>query len=66
MPFEIDYPIVIPMEDNLVHTANSPFCSDPTCPCHDDPDLIAEANVLYQDGLLTDEEAMNYVLGRMV
>ena len=61
-----DQPIVIPMEDDLVHTADSPFCSDPSCPCHDDPTLIAEANVLYQDGLLTDEEALNYVLGKMV
>lgn len=57
-------PIVIPMEDELVHTADTPFCSDSTCPCHSDPDLIAEVNEQYENGLLTPEEATNYVLGK--
>jgi hypothetical protein len=36
-------PIVIPMEDDLIHTADHPFCSiDPTCPCHEDHELIAK------------------------
>lgn len=26
-------PIVIPMEDDLVHTAEHPYCDDETCPC---------------------------------
>ena len=59
-------PIPIPMEDDLVHTDHDPFCSDPTCPCHSDPDLIAEVNEQYQDGLLTPDEATNYVLGRQL
>jgi hypothetical protein len=29
-------PILIPMEDDLVHTDERPFCGDPTCPCHED------------------------------
>jgi hypothetical protein len=26
-------PIIIPMEDDLIHTDEQPFCSDVTCPC---------------------------------
>ena len=59
-------PIPIPMEDDLVHTDHDPFCSDPSCPCHSDPDLIAEVNDQYEAGLLTPEEATNYVMGRQL
>ncbi len=59
-------PIVLPMEDELVHTDHDPFCSDPACPCHPDPDLIAQVNEQYQEGLLTAEEATNYVMGKML
>jgi hypothetical protein len=27
-------PIVIPMEDEIIHTAIHPYCDDETCPCH--------------------------------
>jgi hypothetical protein len=27
-------PIVIPMEDELIHTQERPYCNDPACPCH--------------------------------
>jgi hypothetical protein len=27
-------PIVIPMEDELIHTRERPYCNDPACPCH--------------------------------
>lgn len=27
-------PIIIPMEDDLLHTQKNPYCSDPACPCH--------------------------------
>lgn len=27
-------PIVIPMEDKVLHTQNHPTCHDSTCPCH--------------------------------
>jgi hypothetical protein len=30
----MNQPITIPMEDELVHTQEHPFCDDPTCPCH--------------------------------
>jgi len=57
-------PIIIPMEDDLVHTDNSPFCRDSDCPGHSDPDLIAQVNEQYEAGLLTAEEATNYVMGK--
>ena len=60
----IQHPIVIPMEDDLVHIDHDSFCSDPSCPCHSDPTLIAEVNQQYQDGLLTADEATNYVMGK--
>jgi hypothetical protein len=28
-------PIIIPMEDDLIHTNEHPICDDPTCPCHE-------------------------------
>jgi hypothetical protein len=27
-------PIVIPMEDELIHTEERPYCNDQACPCH--------------------------------
>ncbi len=33
------HPLVILMEDDLIHTSENPFCStDPTCGCHEDQD----------------------------
>src|SRR5712692_7360498 len=33
---------VIPVEDDLLHTTDKPFCYDGTCGCHEDPLLISE------------------------
>ncbi len=44
-------PIVIPMEDPIVHTQNHPFCSDTTCPCHADPELTGTLEQEWLDGL---------------
>lgn len=60
----IQHPIPIPMEDPIIHTVEHPFCSDPTCPDKDDPELLAQVAQLVEDGLLTPEEATNYVLGK--
>ncbi len=56
--------IVIPMEDDLIHTPDHPFCSDPTCPDKSDPELLAEVNQQIVDGLLTPDEATAIVLGK--
>lgn len=57
-------PIVIPMEDVPLHTTLSPFCSDPTCPCHESPDLLEMVAEAVQGGLLTPAEATAFVDGK--
>ncbi len=54
---------VIPV-DYVEHTSENPFCSDPFCPCHEDEEAIAQVNQAYQDGLLTSEEATDFVNGK--
>jgi hypothetical protein len=65
-----DRPIAITMEDDLVHTADTPVCADPTCPDKDDEELLAEYSQqitpYVQDGLLTPDEATRLVQGRQV
>ncbi|MGH2496868.1 MAG: hypothetical protein ACRDIV_19365 [Ktedonobacteraceae bacterium] len=60
------HPIRIPMEDDLVHTGDSPFCADPTCPDKEDPDLLAAVAQQVEDGLLTPDEATRFVQGRQL
>jgi hypothetical protein len=60
-------PVVIPMEDDIIHTADHPFCStDPTCGCHEDPELLAEVAAQVGQGLLTHEEATQVIAGKTV
>lgn len=58
--------IVIPMEDDLLHTSETPFCGDATCPCHEDPLLITQVAHFVEDGLLTPDEATALVAGRFL
>jgi hypothetical protein len=58
--------IVIPMEDDPLHTSLSPFCSDPTCPCHESPDLLEMVAEAVQEGLLTPAEATAFVAGKTI
>ncbi len=61
---EPTFDIVIPMEDDLLHTAEHPFCwQDPACPCHEDPDSIRPIEQAFEDGLLTSEEANRTIAG---
>ena len=62
-----DQPIVIPMEDDSIHTEEYPFCSaDPECPCHEDPWHIAAVADAVARGELTLDEATHFVLGKLV
>ena len=61
-----DRPIPIPMEDDPVHTDHDPFCSDPSCPCHEDDALLAAVSEQVEQGLLTPDEATRFVQGRQV
>ncbi len=56
-------PILIPMEDDLVHTSEYPFCSDGTCGCHEDETLIGEIAAQVEAGILTPEQATDIVAG---
>ncbi len=57
MPFHVEHPIPIPMEDALVHTDHDPFCPDPTCP------LLAAVAQQVESDLLTPAEATRFVQG---
>ena len=54
-------------ESEMLHTQGNPFCPiDPTCPCHEDPELIAEVAQFVANGELTAQEATDFVVGRML
>lgn len=63
--FEHD-PLIVEMEDDLVHTEEHLFCYDPTCGCHEDSILIAQVAQHVADGLLTPDEATDLVSGNMI
>ncbi|MGH2495966.1 MAG: hypothetical protein ACRDIV_14835 [Ktedonobacteraceae bacterium] len=60
----------IPMGDELLHTADQPFCFDPTCSCHKNDQLRnAFANQVYEyilDGTLAAFEGELLLEGRTV
>ena len=63
-PYANNFVPVIPV-DYREHTDEHPFCvANPTCPCHEDPELIAPIAQAVQDGLMTPEEATDYILGK--
>lgn len=58
--------IVIPV-DYLLHTPENPFCPiDPTCPCHEDHTLIEEVAAFVAGGLMTTQEATDFISGKMI
>jgi len=52
------------MDDELIHTADCPFCTDGTCPCHEDKTLIAEVAEMVTDGTLSPQDATDIVNGK--
>ncbi len=58
-----NFSFVVPVDYEL-HTPEKPFCYDGNCPCHEDDVLIAEVSLHVQDGLLTPDEATDFVNGR--
>ncbi len=57
-------PFLVLMEDPILHTTERPFCGDPSCPCSEDPALIAEVNEAVKQGLITPEEATLIIQGK--
>ena len=51
--------------DTPLHTDMMPFCfADPFCPCHDDHEEIQKVAAWVMDGLMTEEEAVQFIAGR--
>jgi hypothetical protein len=50
--------------DHVLHTAEKPFCFDSACECHEDDVLIYQVSLYVQDGLMTLDEATDFVKGR--
>lgn len=49
--------VLIPV-DELIHTDETPYCTDESCPCHDDAQLYGEYVLTpFMDGLQTFAEA---------
>lgn len=59
-------PIVIEYEDDadFQHGDGGSFCSDSTCPCHKDVDLLADLALDVANGLLTPGEATRIANGQ--
>ena len=49
--------------DLLTHSDDHPFCSDPTCPCHEDAELTQPVFDAWRDGEMTQGEAERYMRG---
>jgi len=61
---ELDnFSFVVPVDFRL-HTPEKPFCYDPYCPDKEDRFLIAEVAQFVTDGLMTSDEATDFVEGR--
>ena len=65
-PVPDNFAYVIPVEDELEHSPLQPFCWDGTCNCHEDDEAIAAVYQAVEDGLLTPDEATDFVLGRLL
>lgn len=61
-PYGDNFAFVIPV-DEIEHPPEKPFCWNTTCPCHDDPDAIREVAIFVDEGLLSLEEATDFIQG---
>ena len=53
---------VVPVAYDL-HTPEKPFCYDAACSCHEDGVLIFQVWLHVQNGLMTPDEATEFVKG---
>ena len=55
----------IVLVESTYHTEENPFCfADEHCPCHEDQEAIQRVQQWVQEGLMTPEEATNFIRGR--
>ena len=64
-PYSQNFIIIIPMEDDLLHTLDKPFCWDSICGCHRDETLFREVQQFVLNGLMTPQEAMLFIAGKI-
>ncbi len=64
-PYGDNFIPVVPT-DEPEHTPDSPFCWDPTCDCHEDQDAIGLVAQYVDRGLMTPQEATDFVGGRTI
>jgi hypothetical protein len=64
--FGDNFILVIPSEDDVLHTQEHPFCCNDTCHCRDDQEALATVNAAVMNGLLTPDEATAFIQGRTV
>ncbi len=60
-----NFAYLVPVEYEL-HTPETPFCYDQTCPCHEDQDDMSLVAQYVDTGLLTPQEATDFVGGHTV
>lgn len=65
-PYGDNFIPVIRMEDELLHTADKPFCCDMKCPCKGDQEAFWQVQQFIKDGLMTVDEATLFYCGRTV
>jgi hypothetical protein len=71
-PFADSVPPVLPVASpdfqypTQYHTPDKPFCPEPACTCHEDPDAIAQVNEYVYEGLMTPDDATRFVQGKTV
>jgi hypothetical protein len=53
-----------PYSTLTIHTIDHPFCVDPACSCHEQKEAIERVNSWVEQGLMTQDEATNFILGR--
>lgn len=66
MPTPDKFASVVPVEDDLVHTDRYPFCFDIRRSCHEDERLITPIQQAVLSGLMTPDEATNFVAGKLL
>lgn len=57
---------IIPMEDELVHTDDHPFCDDKMCFCHSDFEAVWLLTTQHSTGLMTKDETLRLYRGENV
>ena len=55
---------IIPVLGDLEHTGEKPYCWNGACGCHEDETLISEVAQHVEQGLMTSDEATDFVAGR--